>query len=172
MSGHIRGEGDNLVSSVKEIIEVTKEAGVPLNISHFKATGVKNWGKEIYQAIELIDAARAAGQDVTVDFYPYCGGSTTLISLLPPSVMEDSVELTLKKLKTKSGKEELRREIYREHTGWDNMVTAIGWERILLSSVTKEANRRFTGKNFREAASQAGSEEPADFCSDLLAEEQ
>ena len=67
---------------MKEIIEVTKEAGVPLNISHFKATGVKNWGKEIYQAIELIDAARAAGQDVTVDFYPYCGGSTTLISLL------------------------------------------------------------------------------------------
>lgn len=172
LSCHIRGEGDNLVSSVKEIIEVTKEAGVPLNISHFKATGVKNWGKEIYQAIELIDAARAAGQDVTVDFYPYCGGSTTLISLLPPSVMEDSVELTLKKLKTKSGKEELRREIYREHTGWDNMVTAIGWERILLSSVTKEANRRFTGKNFREAASQAGYEEPADFCSDLLAEEQ
>ena len=60
LSCHIRGEGDNLVSSVKEIIEVTKEAGVPLNISHFKATGVKNWGKEIYQAIELIDAARAA----------------------------------------------------------------------------------------------------------------
>ena len=52
------------------------------------------------------------------------------------------------------------------------MVTAIGWERILLSSVTKEANRRFTGKNFREAASLAGYEEPADFCSDLLAEEQ
>lgn len=169
---HIRGEGDNLVSSVKEVIEVTGAAGVPLNISHFKATGVKNWGSEIYKAIELIDAARAAGQDVTVDFYPYCGGSTTLISLLPPAVMEDSVEMTLKKLGTERGKEELRREIYREHTGWDNMVTAIGWERILLSSVTKEANRKFTGKNFREAASLAGYEEPADFCSDLLAEEQ
>ena len=60
-----------------------------------------------------------------MDFYPYCGGSTTLISLLPPAVMEDSVEMTLKKLGTERGKEELRREIYREHTGWDNMVTAI-----------------------------------------------
>lgn len=169
---HIRGEGDNLVSSVKEIIEVAGEAGLPLNISHFKATGVKNWGTEIYKAIELIDEARAAGQDVTVDFYPYCGGSTTLISLLPPSVMEDSVELTLKKLGSKSGKEELRREIYREHPGWDNMVTAIGWERILLSSVTREENRRFAGKNFKDAAAMAGYEEPADFCGDLLAEEQ
>lgn len=169
---HIRGEGDHLVSSVKEIIGITREAGVPLNISHFKATGVKNWGKEIHKAIELIEEARAFGQDVTVDFYPYCGGSTTLISLLPPCVMEDSVELTLKKLGTKGGKEELRREIYRDHPGWDNMVTAIGWERILLSSVTKEANRRFTGKNFLEAAAMAGYGEPADFCSDLLAEEQ
>lgn len=168
---HIRGEGDNLVSSVREIIEVTGEAGVPLNISHFKATGVKNWEREIHKAIELIDRARAAGQDVTVDFYPYCGGSTTLISLLPPSVMEDSMEMTLKKLGTKRGKEELRREIYREHPGWDNMVTAIGWERILLSSVTKEKNRRFAGKNFKEAALMAGYEEPAAFCGDLLAEE-
>lgn len=169
---HIRGEGDNLVSSVKEIIEITNQAGIPLNISHFKATGVKNWGKEIHKAIEVIETARAAGQDVTVDFYPYCGGSTTLISLLPPSVMEDSVEATLKKLGTKQGKEELKREIYREHPGWDNMVTAIGWERILLSSVNREENRRFAGMNFREAAAAAGYGEPADFCSDLLLEEQ
>ena len=47
---------------MKEVIEVTGAAGVPLNISHFKATGVKNWGSEIYKAIELIDAARAAGR--------------------------------------------------------------------------------------------------------------
>lgn len=169
---HIRGEGDNLVSSVKEIIEITGEAGIPLNISHFKATGVKNWGNTIDKAIDLIENARARGQDVTVDFYPYCGGSTTLNSLLPPTVMEDSVDLTLKKLGTKSGKEELRRELYREHPGWDNMVTAIGWERILLSSVTKEENRRYAGKNFKEAAALAGYEEPADFCSDLLVKEQ
>lgn len=169
---HIRGEGDNLISSVKEIIEIAKEAGVPLNISHFKATGIKNWGSAIYKAITLIEEARNKGQDVTVDFYPYCGGSTTLLSLIPPCVMEDSLELTLKKLRTGKGKESLIKELYREHNGWDNMVTAIGWERILISSVTQEGNRRLSGRNFKEAAAQRGYEEPGEFMCDLLAEEQ
>ena len=37
---------------------------------------------------ECIEAARAQGQDVTSDFYPYDGGSTTLLSLLPPTLAE------------------------------------------------------------------------------------
>ncbi len=169
---HIRGEGDNLVSSVKEIIEIAREAEVPLNISHFKATGVKNWGVTIGKAIKEIEEARYKGQDVTVDFYPYCGGSTTLFSLIPPSVMEDSPEQTLKKLAADSGKETLKTELYKEHAGWDNMVTAIGWERILISSAAKENNRLFSGLNFKEAAALAGYEEPGAFMCDLLVEEQ
>ena len=55
---------------MKEVIEVTEEAGVPFKYQPFQGNRVKNWGKEIYKAIELIDAARAAGQDVTVDFIP------------------------------------------------------------------------------------------------------
>ncbi|HBD00253.1 MAG TPA: N-acyl-D-aspartate deacylase, partial [Lachnoclostridium sp.] len=31
---HIRGEGDSLVESVEEVIDVAAKAGVPLNISH------------------------------------------------------------------------------------------------------------------------------------------
>ena len=71
---------------------------MPLNISHFKATGIKNWGKNIYEAIELIEKARSDGQDISVDFYPYCGGSTTLISLVPPDIMEEDMSLTFRKL--------------------------------------------------------------------------
>lgn len=168
---HIRGEGDNLISSVKEVIEFGEHAGVPINITHFKATGVKNWGTTIGKAIEIVDNARAKGQDVTVDFYPYCGGSTTLISLLPPVFMEESVELTLGKLETQKGREELKRELYKEHPGWDNMVMAIGWGRILISTVMKEENRRFSGKTFEEASIMAGYEEPSDFMCRLLAEE-
>ncbi len=169
---HIRGEGENLVSSIKEITEIAKQAGVPLNISHFKATGMKNWGRAIHQAIELVETARSGGQDVTVDFYPYCGGSTTLISLLPPSVMGESIEQTLDRLASVEGKELLRRELYREHAGWDNMVTAIGWERILISSVNLENNRKYAGMNFKEAAGLAGYEEPSDFACELLVQEQ
>lgn len=169
---HIRGEGDNLVSSVLEVIEMAKEAGLSLNISHFKATGVTNWGKTIHKAIEEIEKARACGQDVTVDFYPYCGGSTTLVSLLPPSLMENTMEETLRKLSTPAGKKKCTEEIYKAHPGWDNMVTAIGWERIRISSVSKEENKGFSGKSFQEAARMAGYGEPVEFLCDLLVQEE
>lgn len=168
---HIRGEGDNLVPSVKEMIEICKRAELPLNISHFKATGLKNWGKNIHQAILLIEEARNGGQEITVDFYPYCGGSTTLISLLPPSVMLESMEATFHRMESQEGKAFLKKEIYKEHQGWDNMVTAIGWERILVSSVTLGKNSSLSGLNFREASDQRGYEDPCDLMAELLVEE-
>ena len=168
---HIRGEGNHLLSSVREVIEIAKEAEVPLNISHFKATGKNNWGITIGRAIDLIEDARTQGQDVTVDAYPYSGGSTTLLSLLPPVMMEETVEQTLQVLSTKVGRERLCREIYNEHDRWDNMVTAIGWERILISSVTKGENLKYSGKTFSAAAELAGYDECALFLCDLLLEE-
>lgn len=169
---HIRGEGDNLVPSVKEIIHLCKKAEIPLNISHFKATGIKNWGKNIHQAIELIEEARASGQDVTVDFYPYCGGSTTLISLVPPDIMEEDLKATFRKMMTSEGKKALKASLYREHPGWDNMVTAIGWERIRISSVTKDENRDLVGLDFKAASLKRGCEEPAYLMAELLAMEE
>lgn len=171
LSCHIRGEGDNLVASVQEMIHICDEVGLPLNISHLKATGIKNWGKNIYDAIKLIEKARDKGQKVTADFYPYNGGSTTLLSLLPPTVMSDSIYDTIDQLDTPTGKEKLRKEIYKEHTAWDNMVTSIGWERILISSVTKAGNHDIVGLNFKEASKRRGYEDPSYFMTELLVDE-
>lgn len=168
---HIRGEGDNLISSVREIIRLADRAGLPLNISHFKCTGIKNWNKVIYEAIEEIEKARSKGQNVTADFYPYCGGSTTLISLIPPVIMEEDMTKLFLKLSRAEGKKKLKEQIMLEHVGWDNMITAIGWERIVISSVTKEANKQFTGLNFKQAARAAGYEDVADFFCEILIDE-
>ena len=81
---HIRGEGDCMVQSVREVIEIARRVGCALEISHFKSCGMKNWGKDIHTAIADIEAARAEDMDVTVDFYPYEGGSTALTTMLPP----------------------------------------------------------------------------------------
>lgn len=168
---HIRGEGDSLVESVDEVIEVAGRAGVPLNISHFKATGVKNWNRKLYQAITRIEQARAAGQDVTADFYPYDGGSTTLQSLLPPTVMEADMERLFHKLGSPEGKRLLRQELGRVHEGWDNMSDSIGWERILISSVTLEKHTFMQGKTIGQLARELGCQEPSDLAAELLAEE-
>ena len=81
VTAHIRGEGDSMVDSVKEMIEIGRKAGCAVEISHFKSCGMANWGKDIHRAIGLIEEARAKGQDVTCDFYPYEGGSTALTTI-------------------------------------------------------------------------------------------
>jgi N-acyl-D-aspartate/D-glutamate deacylase len=168
---HIRGEGDSLVNSVREVIGVAGDAGIRLNISHFKATGIKNWGKGIYQAAECVEAARKRGQNVAADFYPYDGGATTVQSLLPPSLREDTAAETREKLAGPSGKEFLRREIYRDHPGWDNMAVGIGWDRVIVSSLALPEHGAYPGRSMESIAREEGYADPADLLCDLLVSE-
>ena len=169
VSCHIRGEGNSLVASVKEIIEICRKAQVPLNISHFKATGLQNWGHAIGKAIEEIEKAQAAGQTITVDVYPYTGGATTAMSLIPPCVTEGK---PISYLGTPEGAAKLRKEIYREQPGWDNMVKSIGWERTIIGSVTLEKNAVYSGKSVAQIAQELGLEDPCEWLGKLIAEEE
>ncbi|MDR7453877.1 MAG: amidohydrolase family protein, partial [Armatimonadota bacterium] len=60
-SSHVRGEGDTLVGAIEEA-EVGRRAGVPVQLSHHKASGRRNWGR-VAQTLAMVDRARAAGQD-------------------------------------------------------------------------------------------------------------
>ncbi|MCP3912153.1 MAG: D-aminoacylase [Actinomycetia bacterium] len=71
---HMRNEGDHLLESVDEALLVSRTAGVPLQISHHKAAGEANWGK-IVRSLARVHDAVDAGQDVTLDVYPYVAGS-------------------------------------------------------------------------------------------------
>lgn len=83
---HMRDEGSGLLDSVRESIAIGEHAGVPVQISHHKASGRENWGR-VGASLELIDAARARGLDVTADQYPYTAASTVLVAVM--SSMED-----------------------------------------------------------------------------------
>jgi N-acyl-D-amino-acid deacylase len=67
---HIRNEGDTLIESIGEAIEIAEKTGAPTNISHLKASRKPNWGKA-KEACRLIEEARAKGIKVTADQYPY-----------------------------------------------------------------------------------------------------
>ena len=71
---HMRNEGDRLLDAVDEAIRIGAEAELPVQISHHKSAGRRNWGK-IGQSLAKVDAANAAGADVTLDVYPYTAGS-------------------------------------------------------------------------------------------------
>lgn len=76
-ASHMRDEASRLLDSVRETIAVADAAGVPVQISHHKATGRRNWGR-VRDSLRLIDEATGRGLDVTADQYPYTSGSTML----------------------------------------------------------------------------------------------
>ena len=169
---HIRGEGDSMVKSVAEVIEIAKRAGCALEISHFKSCGVKNWRRDIHRAIALIEEARAAGQDVTCDFYPYEGGSTALTTMLPPAFVKGDMARALEYLGTPEGVKAFRESAAVEYPDWDNFAVTLGWERIIISGVTNERNRRFLGLTATEAAEKFGFEDAPALAAFLMHDEE
>ncbi|HEY4116027.1 MAG TPA: D-aminoacylase [Rhizomicrobium sp.] len=74
---HMRDEGTGLLESVAEAIAIGEQAGVPVQISHHKASGRAAWGL-VTQSLALIENAQGRGLDVHADQYPYTAGSTIL----------------------------------------------------------------------------------------------
>lgn len=79
-ASHIRDEGAHLLRAVGEAIRIGEEAGLPVQISHHKASGQPNFGLT-KESLPVIDAARARGLDVTIDAYPYTAASTALVAI-------------------------------------------------------------------------------------------
>ena len=75
---HMRNEGDKLLEAVDEALLIGKESGAHLHISHHKAAGKANWGK-VTKSLSKIEQALIAGQQVTLDVYPYTAGSGRMI---------------------------------------------------------------------------------------------
>jgi len=78
---HMRNEADGLLDAVAEAIRIGEEGGVPVEISHHKASGRNNWGR-VRDSLRLIEEARARGLDITADQYPYTAGSTSLHAVI------------------------------------------------------------------------------------------
>ena len=81
---HIRNQEEKLIEAIDEALTIGTRAQLPAHISHFKASGVPNWGL-MSRAIARIEEARRDGQRVTADQYPYTASSTSLRMYLLPS---------------------------------------------------------------------------------------
>ncbi|HCR55237.1 MAG TPA: aminoacylase, partial [Cytophagales bacterium] len=81
-ASHIRNEGDHVTDAIEEAVNIGRQAGMPVQISHFKVTYKTNWGRSV-STVAQVDAARKEGIDVTMDQYPYIASSTTLDTTVP-----------------------------------------------------------------------------------------
>jgi N-acyl-D-aspartate/D-glutamate deacylase len=83
-ASHIRDESGGLLTAIEEALRIGKEAGCRVHISHIKASGKSAWGRSA-DAVALIENARAKGQEVTADQYPYIASSTSLRATVIPT---------------------------------------------------------------------------------------
>src|SRR5205823_131032 len=68
-SSHMRDEAAHLLDSVRETIRIGEEGHLPTEVTHHKVIGKGNWGQSV-ESLNLVEAARARGVDVTIDQYP------------------------------------------------------------------------------------------------------
>jgi N-acyl-D-amino-acid deacylase len=81
-ASHIRNEENSVKDAINEAITIGALANIPVQLSHFKISGRANWGRS-RETLPMIDSARRAGIDVTIDQYPYTASSTNLGVRLP-----------------------------------------------------------------------------------------
>lgn len=86
-TSHLREEGLGLLEAVEEAIIISREAKIPVVLTHHKAIGVKMWGAS-GKTLAMVDSARALGLDIMMDQYPYAASHTGISVLIPSWALE------------------------------------------------------------------------------------
>lgn len=150
---HMRSEANQLLEATDEAIRIGREGGVPVEIYHLKAAGVANWPKET-ALIAKIDSARAAGQDVGADMYPYTAGSTGLTACLPPWSAADGK--LFQNLADPAMRAKIRAEVQHPTSAWEDLCEQSTPAGVLITQLHTPALQRFSGKRLSEIAAALG----------------
>jgi len=121
---HVRGESEELLQAVTEAIDVAKESGVNLQISHLKAMGEKSWPL-FEKALKLIEKANKEGVDVNFDVYPYTATGSVLYVLLPDWIAEGGKRMMIHRLKDPIIKQKLLKEMKESEYDYLKVVVSI-----------------------------------------------
>ena len=88
---HMRNEGLRVTEAIEEALTIGRQAGIPVQISHFKISGPVNWGRS-KETLRMVEAARSEGLDATIDQYPYTASSTNLAVTVPDWALEGGLD--------------------------------------------------------------------------------
>ena len=146
---HMRSEGDRFLEAIDEAMRIGREGGVPVEIYHLKAAGVKNWPK-MKTAIAKIDSARAAGQDVAVDQYPYTAGGNNLSSCIPPWAHADGK--LLDRLRDAPTRAKIKAEMTDENAKFESLCLGATPQGVEVVGFKVDSLKKYEGKRLPEIA--------------------
>lgn len=149
---HLRDEGKFTIgvdAALDEALEIARVARLPLHIAHIKALGPAVWGQS-GAMIARIEKARAAGQRVTADQYPWDASGTRIsTALLPRSAVDGGLEALRVRLADPLQVKEIE-------AGIDTSIANRGGaDRLLITGSTGNVGA-VTGKTLAQLAKERG----------------
>jgi N-acyl-D-amino-acid deacylase len=159
---HIRDESNydiGVVAAVRELIEISRQTGIPGIVTHFKNLGPFVWGAS-RELVDIIDAARAEGLSIWADQYAYAvSGSGLQPALVPGWAQEGGPEAIARRLQDPEQRALIREEMVQ------NLARRAGPGAILIRR--HAADPSLEGR-FLDDIARERSQEPLDTAIDML----
>ncbi|HZW80815.1 MAG TPA: D-aminoacylase [Candidatus Deferrimicrobiaceae bacterium] len=169
-STHMRNESDSVLDSIDEALRIGHQAHVPVEIWHIKVAGKNNWGR-MPEVVAKINAARAAGADVTADTYAYTAWFNDFSAFIPPWAHDGGTAKLVERLKDPATRERIRKEMLTPSKDWDNEWQEIpGPDAIMIGVVENPKMLPWQGKRLSEIA-KVWNKDPMDALFDFLIED-
>lgn len=148
-ASHMRDEGARVLEAIEEAARVGREAGLPVQLAHFKIDNRRLWGSSP-KSIALVEKFRREGVDVVVDQYPYDRSSTGTGILLPSWALADGQEKVRERLADPATRARIAKEMER-------MVKALGHKDYSYAMVAAcEHDRSLEGKTITQINREKG----------------
>ena len=169
-STHMRNEGDAVLEAIDEALRIGREAHVPVEIWHIKVAGKNNWGR-MPEVVAKINAARAAGADITADTYAYTAWFNDFSAFVPPWAHDGGTSKLIERLKDPATRERIRKDMLTPSKDWDNEWQEIpDPDAIMIGVVQNPKMLPLEGKRLSEIA-KLWKKDPIDALFDFLIED-
>jgi N-acyl-D-aspartate/D-glutamate deacylase len=156
---HLRSESDNIVASLKEVVEASIDGGGGYCNEHSKIAGARNYSA-IGKVESMLDDA-ASLIPTMGNMYPYTAGSTTGDAIFPSEMRAGSRAEFLARLREPSLRRAMADKMRHDTTSWDNFVGFCGGlPGIQIAGVKPGVGDDYLGKRLADVARDAGAPDP------------
>ena len=164
---HVRyALGDRFLDPFREAIEIGRRGEAPAHITHFYHRATFPGTPD--QMLDLVDAATAAGQDVSFDLYPSEWASTRLLILIPIDVLEGGPRRTKERLSDSGVRNRIREEL---RARGQLFAGSGGLRDIRIGYLRRPENLRWEGRTMGDLIDDTGKDPVDALCDLLLAED-